>query len=112
MTLLPVGSADLPRAVERALLRKDFEKALALVHISASAAWRAASRQGQFCYGSRDLDMLCLAIGRRMAEGEPLADSKTPALDVFVASELYASGGHTARPGGDFFSAEGGDGRP
>ena len=52
--------------------------------------------------------MLCLAIGRRMAEGKPLAASKTPALDVFVASELYASGGHTALLGDYLRSIESG----
>jgi hypothetical protein len=43
-----------------------------------------------------------------MAGGEPLAASKTPALDLFVASELYASGGHTALLGDYLRSVEGG----
>jgi hypothetical protein len=113
--LTPWSASRLSRRVSAALGRRNFEQALRFINIAVHAAAGAARQSGQLCYGSREIDVLCLAIGERIAAvHRPTAHPAPPAekggdrrpLDLFVASELYAGGGHTALLG-DYMAGTG-----
>ncbi|HEY2891787.1 MAG TPA: hypothetical protein VGJ31_14210 [Dongiaceae bacterium] len=90
-------TAALRRRVRNALKRGDHDKALRALRDAMAMALRAASRDSLLCHGSPEIDALCLDVGRPIAgNGSPTASPEKPqALDLFVASELYATGGHT-----------------
>jgi hypothetical protein len=99
--LKPWNAANLRKSVESALDQADYQRALSLIRDAISHAMRSAGRYRQLSSGSPELDELCFTVGSRIAASTP---RKTPVpplgndnpLDLFVASEIYAVGGHTA----------------
>jgi len=95
---MPVSRTEaLRRLVHNALRRGDYDKALRALRDAMAMGLRAASRDSLLCHGSPDIDALCLDVGQAVAGNAILATppEKPATLDLFVASELYAAGGHT-----------------
>lgn len=80
----------------------NFETALNLIKSTAYAALLASRRHGMLCFGSAQIDALCVDLGRHICAKivdtlSPLSsgeESRAP-LDLYVASHLYDTGGHT-----------------
>jgi hypothetical protein len=92
----------LKRAVEAALARSDFERALG--HVLETVEYAAALAQDRrlMCHGSLELDRLCADIGARLRQSGIVPETRpgddataAPPGDVYIASELYRDGGHT-----------------
>jgi hypothetical protein len=100
----------LVRHVEAALAREDFEGALRIIKDTMLGAFDVSHRRDVLNFGSPMIDDLCLRAGARMRETITIDPSsktsarRSPFPDVYLASELYAQGGHTAVIG-DFIRA-------
>ncbi len=81
--------------VREALERRDYGRALGMLRDAMVMGVRAAARAGVLCHGSPEMDALCREIGHAMAGEAAAAGQPRQPLDLFVASELYATGGHT-----------------
>jgi hypothetical protein len=98
--MIPRRPDDLRRAVTKALDKNDLDRALAAIRDAMWVAWRSSLRRGSLNVGSAKLDALCELVGRKvvgpaeteMAGGPDVADP----LDIYIGSELYQTGGHTA----------------
>jgi hypothetical protein len=70
------------------------------------AAWRASRRHRLLNFGSAELDALCRRIGQSaLGPAEAVPGQAGP--DIYIASRLYETGGHTALIG-DYMRAAGG----
>ena len=95
---MPVSAtAALRGRIHKALERRDHDKALGALRDAMAMGVRAAARAGVLCHGSPEMDAFCLEIGHAIGGSNPAAAAPNPRqpLDLFVASELYATGGHT-----------------
>ena len=94
---MPVSPTALRGRIYEALGRGDHDKALGVLRDAMAMGVRAAARAGVLCHGSPEMDAFCLEIGHAIAGSAPAAAALNPRqpLDLFVASELYATGGHT-----------------
>lgn len=100
--------AQLQARVHDALIVHDFEAAFAAIHATMQHAVDLARSRRILSFGAVAVDELCLLVGRRWLETHR-PDRKGPAApsgpcDLYVASALYDSGGHTALLG-DFVRA-------
>lgn len=105
--------ADLARRVERFVACDDFESALKAIADFMGEAYKMAAKKRKIGIGCSRVDMLCAAIGRAFSDRHPSVSrsqmdagpSEAPESDLYVATHLYATGGHTAVIG-DFRSAQ------
>lgn len=103
------SESTLRRRVERALARDDLGTALDLLSKAIREALAAEDETKGVIFGLRWADALCARVGARSltrrSPARPFSRAgERPPLDVFVASELYRDGGHTAVIG-DFVRA-------
>jgi hypothetical protein len=99
------------RQVETALARQDFDGALHSIKDTMLRAFAVSRRRDLLNLGSPVIDDLCLRTGARIHETlapDPphsmTSPGRSPSPDVYLASELYDEGGHTAVIG-DFIRA-------
>jgi hypothetical protein len=88
----------LRRKVERALATRDAERALGEIEAEMLSAWRVSRHRQLLNFGSPDADELCGLIGRQLlppAPADPSAEPGEARPDIYIASRLYAAGGHT-----------------
>lgn len=93
------ATAELRARVHKALRDDDFSAALAAISGTISRAVGVAMGNGSLCYGSGEVDKLCLLVGRTWLD-KTKSDRKGAAsalkpLDLYIASHLYVDGGHT-----------------
>lgn len=87
--------------VERAMEEHDPELALRLISTTMFQAFEVSMRRRILCFGSPELDDLCARLGKDLwsrmggAENPGLLTDEEGVWDIYVASELYDSGGHT-----------------
>jgi hypothetical protein len=90
--------AQLRAEVHRALDAGDFDRAFARIRDAIERAWNASIRRGVLSFGVAEVDELCLLVGRRWLQAnrpEPRgAGAPAPTTDLYIASQLYADGGH------------------
>jgi hypothetical protein len=112
--LKPIESIDqLVRQVEQAMSEGDFERALGRISELMLRAISVSSRRQTLCFGAAELDNLCTRVGEEMylklGDASRPRQSATPgpgrgSLDLYIASNLYDTGGHTPLIG-DFIRA-------
>lgn len=91
-------TSQLTKACLDALEHGRFDKALQLVQAKAAELfWDKGETQGKI-YSFPEGDHLCREIGRRFIEHGAAIPATPPArpLDIYLASEIYQHGGHTA----------------
>jgi hypothetical protein len=89
--------------VHQAVRQQDFESALRCISGTMRRAFELSLEREIVCFGSAELDNLCAHVGREMGL-RTLGDSRFGqftaddhgATDIYIASHLYDSGGHTA----------------
>jgi hypothetical protein len=121
---MPSRTQRLRRKVEHALQAGDVERALLGIEREMLAAWRASRHRQLLNFGSAEADALCRRVGQSLlrpavgeaaippaeilpAEGAPGEGGPEAGPDIYVASRLYATGGHTALIG-DYMRSAGG----
>jgi hypothetical protein len=93
------ATAELRARVGKALREDDFSAALAAISATISRALGLALENGSLCYGSGEVDRLCLLVGRKWLDktrpDRRGAASALKPLDLYIASHLQVDGGHT-----------------
>lgn len=91
--------AQLHARVHEALNAHDFDAAFAAINDTMLRAWSVALERGVLSFGATELDDLCLLIGRNWLDTHRPERTHvvppTQPLDLYIASQLYADGGHT-----------------
>jgi len=84
-----------------AMEEHDFELALRLISKTMFRAFEVSMRRQILCFGSPELDDLCACLGKELwprmggAENPCRLTDEEGVWDIYVASDLYDSGGHT-----------------
>ncbi len=94
---------DLRRLIDRTFEDSNFEYALQIVLLTMVQAFTTALERRQLCHGSPVLDDICADIGKRVrrsgipAKGTAsFSEPFSLPTDLYIATELYRNGGHTA----------------
>ena len=94
-----ISSIEQMRArVHSALDAQDLDGAFGAINSTMVRAVQTASVREVICFGDAEVDELCLLIGRRWLETHrPDRKGVSPSRlsDLYIASTLYESGGHT-----------------
>ena len=100
--------AQLSLRVHDALNAHDFEGAFLAINATMSRAVETALKRGIFSFGSAEVDDLCQLVGRRWLDthrpDRKGVASPSRTSDLYIASILGESGGHTALIG-DFIQS-------
>jgi hypothetical protein len=110
--LEPGFTAQLRTSVQHAVETGDFDRAFGLIRDAVVHAGTISLERQIACFGSSDLDELCLRVGKSCLQWKEskrwFARAAVPggpaSLDIYIASQLYRSGGHTPLIG-DFVRA-------